>query len=114
MDPQTLGLYGGIAGGVLGVLGGVVGTAASVRNTNGPRERAFVLRCAAVTWLVVTVSLAAGFLLPGPFRSLAMLPVFLALPWAIRAANRRQDELRREEQDRQPTGQGDGNSYSNT
>lgn len=99
MDPQTIGLYGGIAGGVIGLLGGLVGTAASVRNTNGPRERAFVLRCSLLCWAVVSVALTAAFLLPGPFRSLAMLPVFHAMPWAIRAANRRQDELRREEQD---------------
>ena len=36
------GLIGGIAGGVIGIAGGLVGTYFSIKNTRGPRERAFV------------------------------------------------------------------------
>ena len=97
MDPQTLGLYGGLAGGGTGVLGGLVGTAVSVVNTHGPRERAFMASCALAGWAAITLTLAAAFLLPGPFRFVAMAPLFLGLPWAIRAGNRRQAELRAEE-----------------
>lgn len=97
MDPQTLGLYGGIAGGVIGTLGGLVGTAVGVANTNGPRERAFTVRCAVLICTAMAVCLSAAFLLPGQFRFVAMVPLFLALPWAIRAGNRRQEALRREE-----------------
>lgn len=97
MDPQTMGLYGGIAGGAVGVLGGLAGTAVGVANTKGPREKSFVVRCAALLWAALAVTLAAAFvLMPAPLGSLAMLPLFLTMPWAIRAGTRRQERLRQE------------------
>ena len=39
---------GAIAGAVIGLAGGAVGTWFSIRNTNGPRERAFMVKAAAV------------------------------------------------------------------
>ena len=97
MDPQTLGLYGGLAGGVIGTLGGLAGTAVGIANTNGPRERAFAVRCAALLWAAMAVCLTTGFLLPAPLGSLAMLPLFLTTPLVLRAWNRRMEALRREE-----------------
>ena len=41
--PQ-IGLVGGILGSVLGCAGGAIGTYFSVKNTNGPLERRFMVR----------------------------------------------------------------------
>jgi hypothetical protein len=38
MDPGTVGLIGGIAGGVVGVFGGAVGIYFSIKNTGGPES----------------------------------------------------------------------------
>ena len=64
MDGSMVGLVGGIAGGVVGVMGGIVGTYFSIKNTKGPKERAFAIRAAALCWLGVSAFLACLFLLP--------------------------------------------------
>jgi uncharacterized membrane protein YfcA len=103
MDPGTVGLIGGIAGSVVGVLGGAVGTYFSIKNTSGPRERAFMVRMAALTWVVVTAFLAALWLTPHVYPPLLWLPYLLFLPLGIRFMNRRQQKIRRDESGRQPT-----------
>jgi hypothetical protein len=47
---MNAGLAGGIAGAVIGLAGGLVGAWAGIRNTKGPRERAFVLRAILLLW----------------------------------------------------------------
>ena len=44
MDHATLAWAGGVLGGVLGTLGGVIGTYFSIKNTNGPKERSYMIR----------------------------------------------------------------------
>jgi hypothetical protein len=56
MDP---GLIGAIAGSLIGGAGGLTGTCFSIRNTNGPRERAFVIRTVIMLWIGVAAFLAA-------------------------------------------------------
>lgn len=97
MDQQSLILAGAIGGSALGVLGGLVGTYYSVRNTDGPRERAFVVRSAFVCWMVIAGFLLALWLTPTPFRFLLWVPYAIALPLAIRGWNRKQEKIRREE-----------------
>jgi uncharacterized membrane protein YfcA len=97
MDPRTVGLIGGVVGGVLGVLGGVVGTYFSIKNTEGPRERAFMIRGAALTWVAVAAFLALLWLMPQLYRPLLWIPYMLLLPLAVRVGNRRQEQIRREE-----------------
>lgn len=94
MDP---GLIGGIVGGSVGLLGGVIGTYASIKNTNGPRERAFMIKAAVMTWIGVTLFLALLFLLPRPYNFLLWIPYAIALPLGIRWCNRRQQAIRAEE-----------------
>ncbi len=80
MDGRLVGLVGGIAGGVVGIMGGLVGTYFSINNTNGPKERAFVIRAAAVCWLGVSAFLACLFLLPlywSPLLQVVCLPLHL-------------------------------------
>jgi hypothetical protein len=97
VDPRTIGLIGGIGGGVLGFLGGVIGTYFSVKNTAGPRERAFVIRATAVCWIAVIAFLVALWYTPGAYRALWWGLYAISLGPAIRAWNRRQDQIRREE-----------------
>lgn len=91
MDP---GLVGGIVGGGLGLAGGVIGTWFSIRNTSGPRERAFMIRVSAIAWVAVTAFLAGLLLLPQPYNWLLWIPYGIALPLAIRSLNRRQQQIR--------------------
>ena len=97
MKPETVGLVGGIVGGAIGLLGGAVGTYFSVRNTLGPRERAFVIKASVICWVFVTAFLVAMFLLPSPQRFLLWVPYAILLPIGIRVWNRKQMRIRKEE-----------------
>ena len=77
---MDIGLIGGILGSVLGIAGGAVGTYFSIRNTQGPMERAFMIRASIVVWLALIVFLAALLLLPDPWRLLAWIPYGILLP----------------------------------
>jgi hypothetical protein len=92
-----VGLVGGIAGGVLGVMGGVVGTYFSIKNTNGPKERAFVIRAAVLCWVGVSAFLACLLLLPFYWRSLLWVVYLPCLFWFGRWANDRQAGARVED-----------------
>ena len=91
MDP---GLIGGLVGGGLGLLGGAIGTWFSIKNTNGPRERAFMIRVSVIAWVAVTTFLAGLLLLPKPYNWLLWIPYGITLPLAIRSLNRRQQQIR--------------------
>lgn len=91
------GLIGGIIGGLLGLLGGAAGTYFSIRNTSGPRERAFMIRVAIVAWIVITAFLIGLLMLPPPFNFLLWVPYGIALPLGIVWCNRRQRTIRTEE-----------------
>ena len=58
------GIVGGIVGSLVGIAGGLIGSYFSVKNTQGPRERTFVIRCAIACWIGVSLFLAALLLLP--------------------------------------------------
>jgi hypothetical protein len=94
---MDLGLIGGIIGGALGVLGGAVGTYFSIKNTSGPRERAFMIRIAIFTWILITAFVCGLFALPRPFNFLLWVPYGIALPLAVLWCNRRQSKIRAEE-----------------
>lgn len=97
MDDKTLVLIGAFGGAAIGVLGGVVGTYFTIRNTHGPRERAFVVRACVVCCLACAAFVTALLVTPMPYRALVWLPFMLALPLAVRAWNRKQATIRREE-----------------
>ncbi len=94
MDAGTM---GGIIGGGIGLAGGVVGTYFSIKNTNGSRERAFMIKVSAIAWVVVTAFLAGLLLLPKPYNWFMWLPYGIALPLGIRWCNQRQLKIRAEE-----------------
>ena len=92
------GIVGGIIGGLIGLAGGAVGTYASIKNTQGPRERQFMVRVSVVAWIVITLFLVLLFVLPRPYRWLMWIPYGVALPWAIISLNRKQQAIRSDEQ----------------
>ena len=94
---KTLGWAGAVLGGLLGIIGGVIGTYFSVRNTNGPRERAFVIRASILCWVGVCAFVAGMWLAPAPYK-FGLVPIYLvALLAGIRRLNKRQAELRAED-----------------
>jgi hypothetical protein len=91
------GIIGGIAGALIGVAGGLIGTYFSIKNTNSPRERAFVIRSAVACWVGVSFLIAAVLIWPQERRWI-FVAYFILLPLAIRYWNRKQMAIRREEQ----------------
>lgn len=100
---QIGGLVGGIVGSVIGLAGGVVGTYFSIQRTNGPRERAFMIRLAVVCWVAIFVFLGLLFALPNPYRWFMWIPYSLLLPMGIIYGNRRQQAIRLEESQNKAT-----------
>jgi uncharacterized membrane protein YfcA len=94
IDGDLVGLVGGIAGGVVDVAGGIVGTYFSIRNTNGPKERAFAARAAGVCWLGASTFLVWLFLATGG-RQWTLWAAYLPLLfWFVRWANEGLDQAR--------------------
>ena len=88
---------GGLIGTVIGLAGGAIGTWCSIRNTSGPRERAFMIRSSAIAWMVVGLFLVALFLVPQPYNWLLFIPYALLLTLAVRRLNSVQSQIRQEE-----------------
>ena len=96
------GWVGGIAGGAIGLAGGVIGTCFSIKNTNGPRERAFMIKSAAACWIGTLAFLGFLLALPIPYWWLMWVPYSILLPLGIVYGNRRQQAIRHEESRNQP------------
>ena len=97
MTGSMIGLVGGIIGGILGTAGGLIGTYFSIKNTNGPRERNFMIRAAIVVWIIVVLYVALGFLLPSS-RPWLNIPYAILLTFGIRHLNRRQSAIKQDEE----------------
>jgi drug/metabolite transporter (DMT)-like permease len=95
------GLIGGIAGGVLGLAGAIVGTYFSIKNTNGIRERAFMVKASVVCWIAGILFLVLMFALPDPYRYLLWILYAIFLPLGILFCNRTQERIRKEESQNQ-------------
>jgi hypothetical protein len=94
MEGRLVGLAGGIAGAVVGIAGGIVSTYFGIRNTNGPEERAFAIRAAALCWLGVSTFLACLFLVPRDWHWLLWAVYVPSHFWFMKWANRGQDHAR--------------------
>ena len=94
MQPGTI---VGIVGSAIGICGGIVGTYFSIRNTNGPKERSFVIKASAMTWVAVAIFLSALLLLPSPYNQLMWIPYGLLLGFGIRKFNEMQKRIHDEE-----------------
>ena len=100
------GLIGGLVGGVMGTVGGLVGTYFSIKNTDGPRERAFMIKASAVCWVGILIFLALLFNLPDPYKSFVWIPYSILLPLGIIYSNKAQQRIRREESQNSGVAQG--------
>ena len=67
------------------------------RNTRGPRERAFVARLSVACWALCLAFVAGMLLRPDPYRQLLWVPYTALLIVGVRAWNRTQEQIRREE-----------------
>jgi len=99
MDDRTIGWIGGIAGSIIGCVGGIIGSYFGIKNVNGPRERAFMIKCIIVGWIAIAAFLALLFLLPNPYRYFLWIPYCIALPLGIFYGNRRQNMIRESEKE---------------
>ncbi len=91
------GIIGAIIGGVIGFGGGVVGTYFSITNTNGPLERAFMVKASAIAWIAIIVFILLLLILPQPYSYLMWIPYGILLPWGITKCNKKVAELRQRE-----------------
>ncbi|MCF7855776.1 MAG: hypothetical protein K9N51_13325 [Candidatus Pacebacteria bacterium] len=91
------GWIGGILGGIIGLIGGIIGTYFSIKNTNGPRERSFMIRSAVIFWVGGIIFLTLLLALPNPYRWFVWIPYGILLPLAITFGNRKQQAIRLEE-----------------
>lgn len=55
----------------------------SIRSAQGPRERTFVIRTCAATWLLVAGFVAAVFLLPRPYNWIVAAALMIGIPAAM-------------------------------
>jgi Ca2+/Na+ antiporter len=94
---QLGGWIGGIVGSLLGLAGGIIGTYFSIKNTKGPRERAFMVKSAVVCWVAILVFLTLLLALPNPYRWFMWIPYGILLPLGIIYGNRRQQAIRQQE-----------------
>ncbi len=91
------GVIGGIMGGVCGLAGGIIGTYYSVKNTNSPRERTFMIKVSVIGWIAILVFLGLMSSLPNTYRYFLWIPYGILLPLAIVTGNRKQQKIRQEE-----------------
>lgn len=100
------GIVGAVVGGAIGLAGGILGTALSIRNTQGPRERAFMIRASVVVWTVGLLFIALLLLLPSPYKWFLWIPyplIFLMIPYGNRKLRqlREVDTAERNEKEQQ-------------
>ncbi len=94
---MNAGVIGGILGCVVGVMGGVLGTYATIRNTQGPRERLFTVKASIIGWLTRALFLSGILFLPDPYRFFVWVPYAILFPIGIHTWNKKQTEIREEE-----------------
>ena len=96
------GLIGGIVGSIIGVAGGLLGTYFSIKNTNGPRERDFVIKVSIAAWIFVLAFVFGMCLIPGLYK-LFLIPIYLiGLLAGILLWNKQQARIRLEESKENP------------
>lgn len=96
-EEMNAGLIGGIAGSIIGIAGGVIGTYFSIKNTDGPKERAFIIKASAVFWAIGIIFVTFIFVIESPYKWFIWLPYGVIFPTIIRVLNRRLSQIRQEE-----------------
>ena len=94
---MSMAWIGAIGGSLIGVAGGLFGTYCSIRNTNGPRERAFMIKAAILWWIAISGFIAGLLMIPQPYHIALWLVYPFLLLWAIKCTNTVQSQIRAEE-----------------
>jgi cell division protein FtsW (lipid II flippase) len=94
---MNMGIIGVIVVSSIGLIGGIIGTYCSIKNTNGPKEKAFMIKITIWGWTGVIVFLALMFLLPSHYRFYLWVPYGIILPIVIIKGNKIQAKIRQEE-----------------
>jgi hypothetical protein len=80
----------------IGLLGGVIGTYFTVKNTKGPRERAFAVKASILCWILVVLFVAGLALIPGWYKLLLVIPYLVGFFFGIRKWNEIQFRIQAE------------------
>ncbi|MBN2591019.1 MAG: hypothetical protein JXA96_14225 [Sedimentisphaerales bacterium] len=88
---------GSVLGIFIGLAGGIVGTYFSIKNTNSPRERSFMIKVGIVCLAGVFIFLALLFLLPKSYRWFIWIPYAIVLALGISYGNKTQQKIREHE-----------------
>ena len=91
------GYIGAIIGCTIGLIGGIIGTYCGIRNTNGPKERAFMVKASVMVWVGIVLFLGLMFALPNPYRYFMWIPYSVLLPLGIICGNKMHQKIRQEE-----------------
>jgi hypothetical protein len=91
------GYIGAIIGCTIGLIGSLIGTYCSIRNTSGPKERAFMVKASVMVWVGIILFLGLMFALPNPYRYFLWIPYSVLLPLGIICGNKKQQRIRQEE-----------------
>lgn len=93
------GYIGAIIGCTIGLIGGLIGTYCSIRNTDGPKGRAFMVKASVMVWMGIVLFMALLFILPYSYWFLLWIPYSVLLPLGIIYGNKKQQRIRQEELD---------------
>ena len=94
---MNAGLIGGIIGGIIGIAGGAVGTYFSIKNTNSPKERAFMINASITFWVFIIIFIILLVVLPSPYKWFLWFPYGILLPLSIRFMNKRLSQIKQED-----------------
>jgi hypothetical protein len=98
MEVGTIGWWMvAFAVGVPAGLGSLIGTYFSIKNTKGPRERAFMIKASIICWIVVIGFVLGLSLIPQWYNFLLGVPYTILLVFGIRKSNELQMRIRKEE-----------------
>lgn len=93
---MNLGLVGGIIGSVVGIAGGAIGTYFSIKNTQGKKERDYMIKASIVCWVAISLFLVLLLFLPKPYNFLMWIPYSIFLPFFITTVNKQLAKIRSE------------------
>lgn len=94
---MNIGIIGGIMGALVGLMGGIIGTYFSIKNTNGPKEKAFMVKISIIGWIGIALFLVLIFIIPNFYRPFLFIPYGIILPIIIIKGNKIQAKIREEE-----------------
>ncbi len=94
---MNAGLIGGILGVIIGAIGGLIGTYFSIKNTNGPQEKAFMVKASIVFWIAAIIFILLLLFLPKPYNYLLWIPYAIVFPLSIIYLNKKLSSIREKE-----------------